>query len=77
MTGTVAGDYHIEVRGYEVASAYHLDLDAPLIDATRCTSQNNRDLEGVVKEIPSEPLSVDVPDDTAVEAPCTAIVADP
>ena len=29
VTGTLAGDYQIEVHGYDASSAYHLDLAAP------------------------------------------------
>ena len=67
--GTVAGDYHLEVHGFDANSDYHLDLEAPSLPLSLAQAPAARPQTPTAKEVPSEPLTVDVPDDTTAEAP--------
>ncbi len=65
VTDTVAGDYHLEVRGYAVSSTYQLALDAPLVQpAARSPAVMTNG-----KPVPEAPLSAVVPNDTPAQAP--------
>jgi hypothetical protein len=69
VTDTVAGDYHLEVRGYDAASAYQLALDAPLLPPTVRSSAAGPAATLQTKPIPDAPLSTVVPNDTPAQAP--------
>ena len=69
VTDTVAGDYHVEVQGYAVASAYHLDLEASQGQPGLLAMVENREMAPQAKSIPAAPLTSDTPDNTPAEAP--------
>jgi peptide/nickel transport system substrate-binding protein len=67
ITGTVAGDYHVEVRGYAEESTYALAFDTASGAATRVSTEAAS--LALAKSVPSEPATTDAPDDTPAEAP--------
>jgi len=69
VTDTVAGDYHLEVRGYDAASAYQLALDAPPLPPTVRALAAGPAAAPQTKPLPDAPLSTVVPNDTPAQAP--------
>ncbi len=69
VTDTVVGDYHLEVRGYAVASTYQLTLDAPEVSLTNHALATGPATATNSKPVPEAPLSAVVPDNTPAQAP--------